>query len=237
MKIRKVHCLFEQSGTFRDCFRKRGYEAYDYDIANDFGTTDIQIDLFCHILAAWEGCRSCFDSFTHDDLVFAFFPCTYFCGANWLFFSGKHNSLDTFNLRRFVSQIETRNIKRAKYYTTLLQLFAVAKSRNLRMVVENPWTRSYLKDNFPWKPSLVDYDRSSSGDKYKKPTAYWFLGFNPFRSKSFTLPHSQRTTISSQNGCKGRSIISSCYADNFLNDHVFCLPGSSYQQSDFFDGK
>lgn len=31
----KVHCLFEQSGTFKNEFRKLGIEAYDYDIQAD----------------------------------------------------------------------------------------------------------------------------------------------------------------------------------------------------------
>lgn len=41
-----VHCLFEQSGTFKNEFRKLGYEAYDYDIQNEFGQTDYVVDLF-----------------------------------------------------------------------------------------------------------------------------------------------------------------------------------------------
>lgn len=45
----KVHCLFEQSGTFKNEFRKLGYEAYDYDIQNEFGETDYQIDIFKEI--------------------------------------------------------------------------------------------------------------------------------------------------------------------------------------------
>ena len=28
----KIHCLFEQSGTFKNEFKKLGYEAFDYDI-------------------------------------------------------------------------------------------------------------------------------------------------------------------------------------------------------------
>lgn len=42
----KVHCLFEQSGTFKKAFEKYGYEAYDYDIQNEFNETDKIIDLF-----------------------------------------------------------------------------------------------------------------------------------------------------------------------------------------------
>ena len=42
----KVHCLFEQSGTFKNEFRKLGINAYDYDIQNEFNQTDYVIDLF-----------------------------------------------------------------------------------------------------------------------------------------------------------------------------------------------
>lgn len=51
----KVHCLFEQSGTFKNEFKKLGYEAYDYDILNDYGQTDYQIDLFEEIRSAYAG--------------------------------------------------------------------------------------------------------------------------------------------------------------------------------------
>ena len=49
MKIQKVHCLFEQSGTFKNEFKKLGVDAEDYDILNDFGETDHIIDLFAEI--------------------------------------------------------------------------------------------------------------------------------------------------------------------------------------------
>lgn len=41
--------MFEQSGTFKNEFRKLGYDAYDYDILNDYGETDRQLDLFSEI--------------------------------------------------------------------------------------------------------------------------------------------------------------------------------------------
>ena len=55
----KAHLLFEQSGTFKNAFKKYGIEAYDYDILNDFGETDYQIDLFGEIQKAYEGGRAC----------------------------------------------------------------------------------------------------------------------------------------------------------------------------------
>lgn len=47
------HCFFEQSGTFKNEFKKLGYDAYDYDILNDFGETDYVIDLFKEIEDAY----------------------------------------------------------------------------------------------------------------------------------------------------------------------------------------
>ena len=47
--------MFEQSGTFKKELKKLGYEAIDYDILNDFGETDCQIDLFNQIEQAYAG--------------------------------------------------------------------------------------------------------------------------------------------------------------------------------------
>ena len=49
IELKKVHCFFEQSGTFKNEFKKLGYDAEDYDIQNNFGETDYVIDLFAEI--------------------------------------------------------------------------------------------------------------------------------------------------------------------------------------------
>lgn len=51
--IRKAHCLFEQSGTFKNEFIKLGIPAEDYDIQNNFNQTDHVIDLFGEIKKAY----------------------------------------------------------------------------------------------------------------------------------------------------------------------------------------
>ena len=56
------HCLFEQSGTFKNEFKKLGFKALDYDILNDFGETDHQIDLFSEIEKAYNNEPSIFDN-------------------------------------------------------------------------------------------------------------------------------------------------------------------------------
>ena len=60
--IKKAHCFFEQSGTFKNEFRQLGIEAEDYDIQNDFGETDNICDLFKEIEDAYVNKPSVFDS-------------------------------------------------------------------------------------------------------------------------------------------------------------------------------
>lgn len=74
----RIHCFFEQSGTFKKEFIKLGYEAEDYDIQNTFNQTDNVIDLFNEIEKDYDNISSIFDKITTDDLIIAFFPCTYF---------------------------------------------------------------------------------------------------------------------------------------------------------------
>lgn len=62
--IALYYCFFEQSGTFKNEFKKLGYEAEDYDILNDFGETDHVIDLFQEIRNAYDRKASVFDIIT-----------------------------------------------------------------------------------------------------------------------------------------------------------------------------
>ena len=55
------HFFFEQSGTFKNEVKKLGYEAYDYDLLNDFGETDYVMDLFQEIEKAYDNKPSVFD--------------------------------------------------------------------------------------------------------------------------------------------------------------------------------
>lgn len=89
MKINKVHCLFEQSGTFKNEIKQFGISAEDYDIQNEFGETDHVVDLFGEIDKAYDGQASIFDSIGKCDLVFAFFPCTRFEAIIPLAFRGE----------------------------------------------------------------------------------------------------------------------------------------------------
>lgn len=106
----KVHCFFEQSGTFKNEFKKLGYDASDWDIQNNFGQTDHVIDLFDEIEKAYCGGISIFDTISSDDLIMAFFPCIYFCDVNEPLFGLNALNYRKLNLRDKYKKI----IERAK---------------------------------------------------------------------------------------------------------------------------
>ena len=54
----KVHCFFEQSGTFKNEFIKLGIPAEDYDIQNEFGETDNVIDMFNEIETEYDNLQA-----------------------------------------------------------------------------------------------------------------------------------------------------------------------------------
>ena len=74
------HCFFEQSGTFKNEFKKLGFNAIDYDIQNEFNETDYVIDLFKEIENAYKKKQSIFDNIDKTDTIIAFFPCVRFEG-------------------------------------------------------------------------------------------------------------------------------------------------------------
>ena len=248
MKINgKVHCFFEQSGTFKNEFIKFGIPAYDYDIQNNFGQTDHVTDLFGAINSAYDGLVSVFDNVGKDDLIMAFFPCIYFCEK-----SQCAMTLSCFNYRKLsqkekISKIIERSKNRQYFYELILKLFAIAYERGIRLIVENPYSALHyliLSENFIVKPTVIDKDRTRRGDVYRKPTSYWFVNCLPTNGFSIqqTPKTEQKTIEKSKSGAKAglcseeRSMISSDYARNFICD--FILGGGQaavLQQADMFD--
>lgn len=223
----KVYCFFEQSGTFKNEFRKLGIPAEDYDIQNNFGETDHETDLFTEIESAYDGKPSLFDKITSDDLIFAFFPCIYFCENNTLMFSGLH-----FNERNRTSEnigyyVLERSKVRQRFYELILKMFLVVERKQLRMIVENPYSgHHYLHNNFPYRPTVIDKDRTRRGDYYRKPTAYWYVNAIPTIGESYERPKKRKTIRSASPSKKAgvcseeRSMISPDYARNFICDFI-----------------
>lgn len=222
-----VHCFFEQSGTFKNEFKKLGYDAEDYDIQNEFGETDHITDLFAEIEGGYEGKPSIFDEITQDDLIIAFFPCIYFCAMSQMAFSWGCTNYRAMSIRQKTDAIIERSHNREIFFSLAVKMLAIAKERGLRLIMENPWSeQTYLKANFVMPPTLVDNNRMLRGDYFVKPTAYWFINCEPTNGMSLQNDKCKRTIINSRGSVKAgicskeRSMIAPDYARNFICDFI-----------------
>ena len=230
----KIHCLFEQSGTFKDAAAKFGIEAIDYDIDNKFGRTDVQIDLFNEIHKAHIGKKSIFDSFSKDDIILAFFPCIRFEAQIGMFMRGEAHGIESWDDEKKLLNAWKLEQQRSKFYGYVVQLFLICIKRGLRLIFENPYSFDhYLTNYFPIKPKVVDKDRTLLGDKFLKPTQYWFVNCEPknnFFLESTIYTGRTRTINNSARGIE-RSIITPEYAYNFLRVFVLERTDEYEQQS------
>lgn len=223
----KVHLFFEQSGTFKNEFKKLGYEAYDYDIQNNFGETDYDEDLFKAIEDAYDGKPSLFDRITPDDLIMAFYPCIYFCATSQMSFYLGCVNYRCLTDEQKIEQILKRSDNRKEFFDRLIKFVAVCLRKNIRMVLENPWSeQTYLKANFLKAPDVVDMNRMERGDYFKKPTAYWFWNCEPTNLSTYQNDKKQKIIMNSRGGgmaglcSEERSMISPDYARNFICDFI-----------------
>ena len=225
----KVHCFFEQSGTFKREFIKLGIPAEDYDIQNNFGETDHTDDLFKAIEDAYDGKPSLWDNITKDDFIMAFFPCIYFCAPSQMNFTWGCINYRCMTVKQKTDAILERDKKRAYFYGLAIKMFAVAQERGLRLVMENPWSENtYLKANFIIPPALIDNNRMLRGDYRVKPTAYWFVNCEPTHGRSiqFDKLKEKKTHMTSKGSSvagvcsEERSMISPDYARNFICDFI-----------------
>jgi hypothetical protein len=224
----KAHCLFEQSGTFKNEFIKLGIPAYDYDIQNNFGETDFQIDLFAEIEKAYGGGQNTiFQQFTKDDLIIAFFPCIYFCASSQMAFSFGCVNYRKLTMKEKTDKILERSANREYFFRLLVQLVSLVEQRNLRMIVENPYNeQTFLKANFVMPPTIIDNNRTLRGDYFQKPTAYFYVNCSPTFGQTYQKDKEQKSIMNSKGSGKAglcseeRSMISSDYARNFICDYI-----------------
>lgn len=225
----KVHCFFEQSGTFKNEFIKLGIPAEDYDIQNNFGETDHVIDLFSEIEKGYEGKPSIFDNISKDDLIVAFFPCIYFCEKSQWAFTFANPNYRMLNESQKIEKILERESNRHYFYSLLLKLVGVCEHKDIRIIIENPYTQPhFLTNNFALPPSLIDKDRSRRGDFRRKPTQYFYFNCSPTYGESWQ--QTPKDKIISHDDLRGgahaglcseeRSMISPDYARNFICDFI-----------------
>ena len=226
------HCLFEQSGTFKNVFKEFGHKAFDYDILDDYGQTDFKIDLFKEIEREYKNLvvfptlpspKRYSTIFTKmkpgADFIMAFFPCTHFCDFNSLTYrryvgGGIRVDLD----ERCIARLIDRNKERAKYFEIYMKFCFICTALKIPTIIENPASKpaNYLELFSPIDVAWHEKDRSDFGDRYKKPTNFFAINFEMFCNKRYDLKNILKQK--NENGIdrqKLRSEITSEYARNF----------------------
>ena len=223
MKINKVHCMFEQSGTFKRAFQKQGITAFDYDIRNDFDETDNVVDLFREIERAYAGEQSVFDEIGSDDLIIAFFPCVRFEEQIQLAFRVTQYQLKNKNDEEKLEYDLRLHRQLADFYEKVTKLAIACLRKKLRLIIENPYSSThYLTKYWALKPKIIDKDRRKNGDYYTKPTQYWFVNCEPNEEPLFEAPvwRAERKTIAHMRNQVARSLISNEYAERFIREYI-----------------
>ena len=224
----KFHCMFEQSGTFKNEFKALGYEAYDYDILDDFGETDFKIDLFKEIEKAYDNKPSVFDDVAQEDTVLAFYPCTRFENQIGMHFRGTHHGLNIWNDEQKLEYVIRLHEELHNLYVYITKMRIVAMKRGFKMIIENPYSsQHYLVRYWPITASLIDPDRTERGDYYTKPTQYWFINCTPsynfiFEPQTLYPKRSiaNKGDKNSVNNKVERSLISREYANRFIREFI-----------------
>ena len=231
----KYHCFFEQSGTFKNEFKKLGYEAYDYDIKNDFNETDFIIDLFKEIENAYENKKSIFDNFKEkEDMILAFFPCVRFEDQIQMHFRGTMKSLKNWTDEQKLEYDLKLHKELHELYNLVTKLAIMCIRKNIPLIIENPYsTTHYLVKYWAIPYAILDSDRSLSGDYYVKPTQYWFINCKPKQNVVFEpleYVEKKRITAKVENGGTNtaveRSMIHPQYARRFIKEYIIDLEKS-----------
>lgn len=226
--INKVHCLFEQSGTFKKEFIKLGIPAEDYDIQNEFGQTDHIVNLFEEIRGGYENKPSIFDEIGKDDLIMAFFPCTRFEAKVPLWFRGEAYQQKNWSIEKKLECCIKYQNELTELYILLCQMVIVCVKRGLKLVIENPYTAPhYLTTYWCIRASLIDKNRKKNGDYFKKPTQYWFINIKPNNNLVFeSLEYVETRTIEHERKRDGkgqktsRSMMHPQYASRFIRQYI-----------------
>ena len=216
-----LHCLFEQSGTFKNEAIKLGLRSYDYDIKDDYHQTDFRTDLFDAINQGYVGNKSIFDLIRKDDYVIAFFPCVRFEKLAYWHITGQAKQQKNWTLAQklkysigFHSQIDDM-------YILISKLVLIALKRGFKLIIENPYSSDhYLTRYWPLQPSIIEKDRSMFGDWYQKPTQYFFINCEPCINFVFedNVCHRKKKVI--EQSQVEKSLISPEYANRFIREHI-----------------
>lgn len=217
----KVYLFFERSGTFKKAFEKYGFIATDYDLEVEHEEV-VKVDLFSEITReGFNKSSLIFAEIKEGDLVVAFFPCTYFSDQSQLISRGDSYGMKDFSEEKKLERSMNDMMIRADFYKTLCRLCLIAKRKNFKLIIENPYGKvNFLKQFFPIKPGLIIHNRMLWGDFFKKPTQFFFINCTPnFFLERLCASPKENNPIEKNHGFS-RSRISSRFAENFIESII-----------------
>ncbi len=220
--MKTFHCFFEQSGTFKNEFKKLGYRAIDYDIKNEFEQTDRQMDLFVDIEEAYENRESIFDEISSEDTIIAFFPCIRFENQIEMHFRGTSYSLKKWTDEQKLEYDLKLHRELSELYELITKLAIVCIRRKIPLIIENPYsTTHYLVKYWAIPYTILDKDRTKRGDYFKKPTQYWFINCKPKQNMILEAYEMKETkNIEYEKPGVERSLIAPGYANRFIREFI-----------------
>lgn len=216
------HCFFEQSGTFKNEFKKLGFNAIDYDIQDEFSQTDRVMDLFVDIEEAYENRESIFDEIKKEDTIIAFFPCIRFEDQIQMAFRGTQYQMKSYSDEQKLEYDLNLHRELSRLYEIVTKLAIVCIRKGIALIIENPYsTTHYLVKYWAIPAKVIDKDRTLRGDFYKKPTQYWFINCEPSYNiifEAYTI--NDIKTIEYTSNKTERSMIAPEYANRFIREFI-----------------
>lgn len=210
-----IACLFEQSGTFKNILICRGHNAIDIDIDDMFNQTDVKTDIFKDIEQGGYGWY-----IEPADVVFAFFPCTWFSCQNDLILNGTSYSMKNWSPEQKQEYINKRQSERERSVAVLESLVDYCFHYGKPLIIENP-AGSYIRKVLG-EPTL-SHKRGLYGDWCDKPT-WWYLYNCSFDNNKLQridnkrrYTHVKQPHHSDKQRKINRSLIAPEYAENFIN--------------------
>lgn len=216
------HCFFEQSGTFKNEFKKLGYNAIDYDIQNEFEETDFIIDLFKEIAKAYNNETGVFDKIKQTDTIIAFFPCIRFEDQIQMAFRGTQFQMKKWTEEQKLEYDLKLHKELSKFYEIITKLAIVCIKKQIPLIIENPYSSThYLVKYWAIPSKVIDKDRRTRGDYFQKPTQYWFINCKP-KYNMILEPQiwNKSKTIENISNKTERSLISKEYANRFIREFI-----------------
>ena len=191
--------------------------------------------MFAEIEKGYDGEPSIFDNIRQTDVIMAFFPCVRFECKIPLEFRGEAFQQKSWSDERKLKYSIDLHGELHRNYVLISKLSLIALNRNLKLIIENPYTQPhYLTTYWCLKPKVIDKNRRNNGDYMKKPTQFWFVGFEPkyniiMESIEYTelRKHDTMQNKDGKSRTERRSEIHPQYANRFIRQYIL---GEDFKQ-------